>query len=134
MSKNVQNKASLARIPKIIRGIKDGKTYEMIAEECGVNEKTIRRDRASIPFRDFFNDLADEYISDLAKLREYGDSKDRRFALSQKGQFLRAMTRAIIPTKIEAKITGDVPLSVVFHSSLKSLEPEEEETENDQNS
>ena len=40
MSKNVQNKASLARLPKIIKGIKDGKTYQQIAEECGVNENT----------------------------------------------------------------------------------------------
>lgn len=127
MSGNVQNKASLSRLPKIIKGIKDGKTYEQIAEICGVNEKTIRRDRASIPFKDFFNELADEYLSDLAKLRAIGDSKDKRFALSQKGQFLRAMTRAIIPTKIEASITGEIPLTVVFHQSLKSLKTEEEE-------
>ena len=127
MSSNVQNKASIARLPKIIKGIKDGKSYIQIAADCGVNEHTIRRDRASIPFKDFFNELADEYIQDLAKLREMGDSKDKRFALSQTGQFLRAMTRAIIPTKIEATIDhGPVTIIAQFSHTLKAKEENDE--------
>ena len=130
MSKNVQNKASLARLPKIIRGIKDGKTYQQIAEECGVNEKTIRRDRASIPFSDFFNELADEYLQDLASLRKGGDSKDKKFALIQKGQFIKAMTRAIIPTRIEAKVEhGPLNINLLLSDTLKALPPEEENDE-----
>ena len=129
MSENVRKLSLLQRIPLIIQGVKDGKSYRQIAEDCGVTERTIHRDREGIPFRDFFNELADEYISDLAKLRVFGDSKDKRFALSQKGQFLRAMTRAIIPTKIEAEITTPKALAVVFHSSLKALSLEDEKDE-----
>ena len=66
----------------------------------------------------------------MAKLREGGDSKDKRFALSQKGQFLRAMTKAVIPTRIEAKVEHG-PLNIVLQLSdtLEANPPEEENDE-----
>ena len=85
-------------------------TYEEIGRKCNppVTRRQIFRDRQSIELKQFYNDLYDECMADLAKLRDFGDSKDKRFALSQKMKFLTALTRAIIPTKIEQKIEGEI--------------------------
>ncbi len=74
-------------------------------------------------FKDFFNDLMDDYIKDLHKLSE-GKPGDRKMAISHKGMLVRAMLKAVIPTKIEAAITGPTDIRLTLHPSLIT-KPEE---------
>jgi hypothetical protein len=126
MSEDVRKLDYRQRVPLIIKGVIDGKSYGEIAQECGVTERTIYRDRQSIPFRDFFNPLLDDYMGDLKRLDGAG-VVEKRMAVSHRGQLVRAMLKAIIPTKIEAEVKTSSPMRVVFHESLKALPPEEDE-------
>ena len=124
MSEGVRKLGKLQRIPVIIKGVVEGKSYGEIAEECGVSERTIYRDRGEIPFKDFFNTLADGYMKDLTQL-EQGGNREKTIAFSHKGMLLRAMLKAVIPTKIEAEITGPTDLRLSLHPSLISAIKEE---------
>ena len=124
MSDNVRKLSPANRIPIIIKGIKDGKSFGQIAKECGVNERTIYRDRESIPFQNFFNVLIDGYLGQLKQL-ETGDDKQRNSALYHKGMLVRAMLKGVIPTKIESKIEATGDLNFVLETWRP--EPEEED-------
>lgn len=128
MSRNVRNSSINKRIPTIIQGVLDGLTYEEIGQKCKppVTARQIYRDRQSIPFKDFFNDLQDSYMQDLKRLSN-GGKVEKRMAISHKGMLVRAMLKAVIPTRIQAEITTPLPLAVVFHESLKPLIHEEDE-------
>ncbi len=127
MSDNVRKLSPAHRIPIIIKGIKDGKSFGQIAKECGVNERTIYRDRESIPFQNFFNVLIDGYLGQLKQL-ETGDDKQRNSALYHKGMLVRAMLKGVIPTKIQAEVTSTSPI-ILFDPStaIKTLKDKDEE-------
>jgi len=124
VSKSVRKLKLLQRIPVIIDGVKNGLPYTKIAKTCGVSERTIRRDRESIPFRDFFNSLVDDYLGKLSQM-EGGDDKQRGMALKHKGMLVRAMLKGVIPTKIDAKVETTGEMQVIYQ--LRRPEPEEEE-------
>ena len=132
MSEDVRKLTPLQRIPLIVQGVKDGKSYGKIAEECGVHERTIYRDRESIPFTRFFNVIVDSYLSDLHQM-ERGDEKQRSTALSHKGLLVRAMLKSVIPSKIEANITGDNLSPIILFDPATAIlmkrKEEEEEPE-----
>ncbi|GAG80792.1 unnamed protein product, partial [marine sediment metagenome] len=127
MSQNVPKSVTRRRIPIIIQGIIDGLSYEDIGKKCKppVTRRQIYRDRQSIPFKDFFNDLIDGYMQDLKNL-EHGGKVEKRMAFSHKGMLLRAMLKAVIPTRIQAEIIGTPPLVISFHKDTELIHPEEE--------
>ncbi len=127
MSRNVRSSRLNRRIPIIIQGVLDGLTYEDIGKKCKppVTARQIFRDRQVIPFKNFFNDLQDSYMQDLKRLSN-GGKVEKRMAISHKGMLVRAMLKAVIPTRIQAEITTPLPLAVVFHESLKPLKKEDD--------
>jgi len=134
MTQNVPKTEYNRRIPVIIQGIIDGLSYEQIAQKCNppVARRTIYRDRQSIPFKSFFNELVDNYLKDLNQL-ENGDTTEKRIAISHKGMLVRAMLKAITPTKIEAEITGKgiAPIVISFDKDTEIIYPKKEETDAD---
>lgn len=129
MSRNVPKSGFNRRIPIIIQGIIDGLSYEEIGKKCKppVTRRQIYRDRRSIPFKDFFESLVDEYLNDLKRL-ENGGNVEKRMAISHRGMLVRAMLKAIIPTKIEAEIMGPTTIIAQFSESLKAIEEDENES------
>jgi hypothetical protein len=128
MSQNVPNLAFQKRLPIIVQGLREGLTYEEIGKRCTppVTRRQIYRDRKSVEFRMLFNELLDECLADLAKLKAMGDGKDKRFALSQKLKLVMSMMRSVYATKIEADITGEpTDIRLTLHPSLISVNQEE---------
>ena len=112
MSRNAPtsaNKASQRRIPIIIQGLRDGLSYGEIGEQCipPVDRKTIYRDRQTIEFQSFFNDLVDEYLAELAELKRMG-GKDRKMAIMAKWQLIKTM----MPRRIQAQIDFQQPIVI----------------------
>ena len=131
MSRNVRNSGVNKRIPIIIQGVLDGLTYEEIGKRCKppVTSRQIYRDRQGIPFKDFFNDLHDSYMQDLKRLSN-GGAVEKRMAISHRGMLVRAMSKAVIPTRIEAKIEhGPMSITLQLSDTLKALPPEEDNDE-----
>ena len=123
MSENVRTKAAIARLPKIRKGIVDGKTYTEIAADCDVDPRTIYRDRQGIAYHEMLNDLTDQYLQGLREFRESSDPKVRFKAIQELGFQVRAMMKAAIPTKVE--LEGPARIVVSFDKSLE-IKPEDE--------
>ena len=94
------------RISRIVQGIADGQTYSQIAQACGVDERTIYRDRQSAEYHAVFNLLFDRYLRLIKKYEN--DEKLRGLSLKELGMLVRAM----IPQRIEAKTEGQQTIIV----------------------
>ena len=76
------------RIPQIIQGLVRGESLERIADRLGVDRKTVYRDRRTIQYHEFVNDLMDVQLRELEELRT--DPKTRVEALKESGRMIRA--------------------------------------------
>ncbi|MFQ6053341.1 MAG: helix-turn-helix domain-containing protein [Candidatus Bathyarchaeia archaeon] len=99
------------RVRRIVQGIAAGKSYEEIAEECGVTRRTIYTDRQSVQFHELFNNILDEYLQELADLKRLG-GKDRKMALQERGLLVRAMMKSVVPQRVEAQIDQKMEVKI----------------------
>lgn len=124
----------IRRIPIIAQGDVEGWKQDEIADSCGVTKRTIRRDRRTMQFQEYFNSvrsiLMNAYLRKLAQLDKIGERTDKRFVIDQQGKLLRAM----LPTRELGVIMEQIVVQPVFSSSLaseplKQVEAEFEEKE-----
>lgn len=99
---------TLARIPLIIKGLIQGYTLEAIAENLGIDRKTLYRDRQTIQYTQFLNDLLDVHLEDIKQLSN--DPRLRHEATKERGRMLRSMIPKTVYQRTETQQKLDIHL------------------------
>jgi len=107
------------RLKRILQGIVDGETYGQIAQACGVDERTIYRDRLTADYRAVFNSLFDRYLQFIKKYEN--DERLKSLSFKELGMLVRTM----IPQRIEAKTSVEGELKIIPKINLEEFEEED---------
>ena len=107
-SDSVTLSKSTTRIPQIVKLMVQGLNQTQIAEKLNVSRTTIWRDRASISWELFSQELIDTHLTELAELEK--DPKTRIAALKERG----LMIRAGIAKKVHQRVQKD-EIKIILH-------------------
>ena len=114
---------AIARSTALINGLIQGKNYTQIAQELGIDRKTLYRHRQSLPYEQFLNDLLDIQFQELAELSK--DPKTRIAAMKERGLIIRAAV-----TKRVHQRTEKAEIKIILHDfNPNQPTPKENETE-----